>query len=108
MPKEAEMRAETPWGSRKRCSSIERRSRSAITGAPQGGGSWTAPRDPVALAALDLAAQVEVQVARVEQPRQVVGDRELLGALEEDGVLDRDRAGLDEGQHEGEVWQAYG
>ena len=57
----------------------------------------------MALAALDLAAEVEVQVARVEEARQVVRDRELLGALEEDGVLDRDRAGLDEGQHEGEV-----
>ena len=56
-------------------------------------------RDAVALAALDLAAEVEVQVARVEQPREVVGDRELLGALEQDRVLDRDRARLDERQH---------
>jgi hypothetical protein len=34
--------------------------------------------DLVALAALDLAADVEVQLARVEELRQVVGDRELL------------------------------
>ena len=57
-------------------------------------------RDAVALAALDLAAEVEVQVARVEELGQVVGDRELLGALEEDRVLDGDRAGLDQRQHQ--------
>ena len=60
-------------------------------------------RDAVALAALDLAPDVEVQVARVEQPGEVVGDGELLGALEEDGVLDGDGAGLHQGEQQLEV-----
>jgi hypothetical protein len=60
-------------------------------------------RDAVALAALDLPAQIEVQVARVEELGQIVGDGELLGALEENRVLQSDRARLDQGQHEIEV-----
>ena len=55
-------------------------------------------RDAVALAALDLAADVDVQVARVEELGEVVGDGELLRALEEDGVLDGDGAGLHQGE----------
>jgi len=47
----------------------------------------------VALAALDLPPEVEVQVARVEEAGEVVGDRELLGPLKEDRVLDGDRRG---------------
>ena len=60
-------------------------------------------RDAVALAALDLAPDVEVQVARVEELGQVVGDGELLGALEQDGVLDGDGAGLHQRQQQVEV-----
>ena len=60
-------------------------------------------RDAVALAALDLAPDVEVEVARVEELGEVVGDGELLGALEEDGVLDGDGAGLDQGEQQLQV-----
>ena len=60
-------------------------------------------RDAVALAALDLAAEVDVQVARVEELGEVVGDGELLRALEEDRVLDGDGAGLHQGQEHVEV-----
>src|SRR5450432_3365217 len=57
-------------------------------------------RDAVALAALDLAADVQVQIAGVEQAREVVGDGELLRTLEQDRVLDGDGAGLDEGEQQ--------
>jgi hypothetical protein len=57
----------------------------------------------VALAALDLSPDVQVQVARVEEAGEVVGDGELLRALEQDGVLDGDGAGLDERQQQLEI-----
>src|SRR4051794_40448903 len=60
-------------------------------------------RDAVALAALDLASDVQVQVARVEELGEIVGDRELLRLLEQDRVLDGNGARLHERQQDVEV-----
>ena len=58
---------------------------------------------PWRLQRLISRADVEVQVARVEELGEVVGDGELLGALEQDRVLDGDGAGLDQGEQHVEV-----
>ena len=50
-----------------------------------------------------LQREIDVEVAGIEQLGEIVGDRQLLGLLKQERVLDRDGGGLDQHQQHVEV-----